>query len=166
MVILLILLSIAVITDMISYKIPNLLILVGLVLGLGFRVYVEGVKGLKDAILCMALILLFLVPLFLLRCMGAGDIKLFCMTTCFLSIQEAKQCLIGMLIVGAIMSVAQMVWQHSFRDRMKYLKNYVTKCVLTRTMESYEGTTKNKKNAIRLSIPVLISVGLHAGGLY
>lgn len=166
MIILLILLSIAVITDMISYKIPNLLILIGLVLGVGFRIYFEGVSGLKEAAVCMVLIMLFLVPLFLLRCIGAGDIKLFCMTTCFLSMQEAEKCLIGMLVIGAIMSLGQMVWQRSFRERMSYLKNYCIKSFLTKSIDSYEGTSKNKKNAIRLSIPVLISVGLHVGGLY
>lgn len=166
MILLLILLSIAVVTDVISYKIPNLLILIGLVLGIGFRTYFEGMEGLKEAAFCMFLILAFLVPLFLLRCIGAGDIKLFCMTTCFLSVQEAEHCLIGMLVVGAVMSMGQMIWQHSFLDRMKYLKNYVWKCFLTNTVESYEVGSRNRKNVIRLSIPVLISVVLHAGGLY
>src|SRR5437773_7248019 len=57
-------------------RIPNWLVLVGLVLGFGLNTFLFGVSGLERSALGMGLALLIYFPLYLLRAMGAGDAKL------------------------------------------------------------------------------------------
>lgn len=59
-----------------SRRIPNLLVLLGLVLGLGLNTFLYGTPGLAAALKGAGLALLIYFPLFALRAMGAGDAKL------------------------------------------------------------------------------------------
>ncbi len=57
-------------------RIPNWLVLVGLVLGFGLNTFLFGLSGLERSAMGMGLALLIYFPLYLLRAMGAGDAKL------------------------------------------------------------------------------------------
>ncbi len=62
--------------DIRTRRIPNWLCAAGLVAGFTCRFYVEGTPGLLTAAEGMGLALLIYLPLWLLRGMGAGDVKL------------------------------------------------------------------------------------------
>lgn len=66
----------AAIYDLRYRKIPNWLVLVGLVLGFGLNTFLFEVAGLANSAKGMGLALLIYFPLYLLRAMGAGDAKL------------------------------------------------------------------------------------------
>lgn len=57
-------------------KIPNWLSLSGVILGLGLNIYLSGWNGLEAAVWGFGLALLIYTPLYLIRGMGAGDVKL------------------------------------------------------------------------------------------
>jgi prepilin peptidase CpaA len=57
-------------------RIPNWLCAAGLLAGFGSRIYLQGAPGLLSAAEGMGLALLIYFPLWLLRGMGAGDVKL------------------------------------------------------------------------------------------
>jgi prepilin peptidase CpaA len=73
---LLVLTGIAAITDAYSRRIPNVLVLAGIVTGLMLNVWLAGWHGLQQSLLGFGLALLVYVPLFMLRAMGGGDVKL------------------------------------------------------------------------------------------
>jgi prepilin peptidase CpaA len=62
--------------DLRTRKIPNWLNLSGLILGLGLNALVLHGQGIVVALLGLGLSLLIYVPLYLVRGMGAGDVKL------------------------------------------------------------------------------------------
>jgi prepilin peptidase CpaA len=69
--------------DLVQRRIPNALVVSGLVLGVGIRFIVSDhslITGLLGAGLALALTF----PLFALRAMGGGDVKLFAVTGMFL----------------------------------------------------------------------------------
>jgi len=66
----------AAIYDLRYRKIPNWLVLTGLVLGFGLNTFLFELTGLTNSALGMGLALLIYFPLYLLRAMGAGDAKL------------------------------------------------------------------------------------------
>lgn len=68
--------GVAAITDAYSRRIPNVLVLAGLIAGFVLNVWLGGWLGLKDPILGFGLALLIYVPLFIVRAMGGGDVKL------------------------------------------------------------------------------------------
>jgi prepilin peptidase CpaA len=67
---------VAAFTDMRSRRIPNWLVMTGFIAGFGLNIALSGWDGLKAAALGFALALLIYVPLFILRAMGGGDVKL------------------------------------------------------------------------------------------
>ena len=75
-VLLVLIVSTAAIYDLRYRRIPNWLVLVGLVLGIGLNTFLFELQGLKQAALGLGLALLIYFPLYALRAMGAGDAKL------------------------------------------------------------------------------------------
>jgi prepilin peptidase CpaA len=75
-IILLLVVSGAAVYDIRFRRIPNWLVLTGLVLGLGINMGLFGWRGAKSSLLGAALAFLIYFPLYLLRGMGAGDVKL------------------------------------------------------------------------------------------
>ena len=74
----------AVIFDFITYRIPNRLTIPGILLGIGFRWYLYGCQGAwQGAEGCMLAIAVLFV-LFLLRIVGAGDVKLLAVVGSFI----------------------------------------------------------------------------------
>lgn len=67
---------IAGIFDFRSRRIPNWLSVTGFVAGLLINGYLAGLPGIKTSLIGLGLALLFYLPLFLLRAMGGGDVKL------------------------------------------------------------------------------------------
>src|SRR4051812_4812829 len=63
-------------TDIRSRIVPNWLIVAGLICGFGINAALTGWHGVLMSLLGFALALLIYVPLFLLRAMGGGDVKL------------------------------------------------------------------------------------------
>ncbi len=57
-------------------RIPNWLVLTGLLLGLGMNTFLYEWSGLKQAALGLGLAFLVYFPMYLMRGMGAGDVKL------------------------------------------------------------------------------------------
>src|SRR6266436_6462147 len=67
---------VAAIYDVRFRRIPNWLVLAGLVLGIGFNTFLFEWGGLRHSLFGLGLGLLIYFPLYLLRGMGAGDVKL------------------------------------------------------------------------------------------
>ena len=74
--ILLLIVCVAAIYDLRYRRIPNWVVLTGLVLGLGANTFLFGWAGLQRSLLGLGLGFLIYFPLYLLRGMGAGDVKL------------------------------------------------------------------------------------------
>jgi prepilin peptidase CpaA len=67
---------IAAVSDIRIRRIPNWLVLTGLVLGLALNVFLFGAAGALSSILGCGAAFLVYFPLFIVRGMGAGDVKL------------------------------------------------------------------------------------------
>ena len=63
-------------SDSQTFRIPNTLVLAGVVLGLLCQVWLAGLGGLGQGLMGMGLGLGLLFPMYLLGFMGAGDVKL------------------------------------------------------------------------------------------
>jgi prepilin peptidase CpaA len=115
--ILLSLLAAATIADFARRRIPNLIVLAGLLLGVGlnallpegyglFNRYAPGGLGLLAALGGVLVGGGLLLPLYVLRAMGAGDVKLMAMVGAFLSPAQALWAGLLVLLVGGFLSLA------------------------------------------------------------
>jgi prepilin peptidase CpaA len=71
-----ILVAMAAIYDIRCRRIPNWLVLAGIIAGLSWNVYSSGVSGLDHAAAGLGLGFILYFPLYLIRARGAGDVKL------------------------------------------------------------------------------------------
>ena len=75
-IVLVLMVAIAAVHDVRFRRIPNWLVLTGLVLGLGLNTFLLRWPGARASLLGIVLAFLIYFPLYLLRGMGAGDVKL------------------------------------------------------------------------------------------
>lgn len=159
-------LSVAVFVDMRRYKIPNLCIVVGMIAGLIMTYASYSFAGVGEALAQAGLVFLVLYPFYLMRGIGAGDVKLFIMTACFLQGKRLLDyLLISMLIAGAV-SIFKMICFTESRQRLLYLGRYLRKVALTGSVDAYNVGTLQPRSVIRLSVPALAGAVLLFLGVY
>ena len=102
--VLMVLLVIAAITDYRSYRIPNWLTLGGILFAVIYRTLQERTiaSGLIDSSGGMLVGFGIMLPLYLLKAMGAGDVKLMAMVGAFLGIHATPYAILCTFAVGGI----------------------------------------------------------------
>lgn len=105
--VLLLLLTIAAVIDFRTYRIPNWLTFSGMVFGLGYSLLNPGVmdKGLLWALAGLGLGFAAMLPMYVMRVMGAGDVKLMAMAGGLLGLEATFQAILCTFIVGGIASL-------------------------------------------------------------
>jgi prepilin peptidase CpaA len=107
-VVLFFLLGYAAVIDVRSHRIPNRLVLAGLAFGLIYSAFVPfwGQHGFLWALGGAVIGFGVLFPLWVLRMMGAGDVKLMAMVGSLLGMQAVIPALIGTLVAGGVFALA------------------------------------------------------------
>ena len=104
--------TVAAFEDVVRHRIPNSLNLAALILGLGLSCLAAGWRGLVLHAAGGALVgCAVLVPFYLLRGMGAGDVKLMGALGSFLGPVDAGLAAGFALVAGAVMAAAIVAWR-------------------------------------------------------
>ncbi|WP_041702941.1 A24 family peptidase [Pseudogulbenkiania sp. NH8B] len=114
----------AVITDTAARKIPNKLVLGGLAVAFLCQGLFFGGGGLLDAAQGMGLGFVLFLPLYLLRAMGAGDVKLMAMVGAFTGMQDIVGIVLFTFVAGGALSLVcalKLKSLHQLIDNVKYL---------------------------------------------
>jgi Flp pilus assembly protein protease CpaA len=157
---------VAIFTDLKYYKIPNLLILIGIISGLVYSAFKYSYKAIPQSLLCMAVVFICFYPFYIIKGLGAGDIKLFMMTGCFIRNDSLLNFILVTMIIGAVISIIKMIVHKESRQRLFYLGRYIRKAVITKSLDEYEIDKTNKKAVIRIAVPAFISLMLMCVGVY
>ena len=96
------LLGVAVVSDLLHHRIPNMLVLLGLALGLIGQMFSGGVSGLGDSLLGILICFALFLPMYAFGGMAAGDVKLMAMVGSFLPFQLALWAAMFSLIAGGV----------------------------------------------------------------
>lgn len=111
------LLAYAAVSDVRSRRISNRLTLSGTAFGLLYSIFVPFWLGhgfLWSLGACLAaLVLLF--PLWMMRVLGAGDVKLMAMTGSLVGLDGITGAMVGSLIAGGILAVGYAMWYRKLR---------------------------------------------------
>ena len=119
------LLLLAVIMDLRSYKISNHLILTGIITGILFDVYEYGRTGIRLWLPGILLPVILLFPLFIIKVLGAGDIKLFSVIGSFYGTSYVLKSIAAAFILGAVMSLIYLIKYRLVFYRFRHLFNYI-----------------------------------------
>ncbi len=107
---LLVLLAIALLSDMHDRRIPNVLVVTGLVIGLVGHTWFAGLSGFMVAGSGACVGLLCLLPFYVSGGMGAGDVKLMAMCGAFLGPLYVAVAAAASLAVGGVLGIAWFFW--------------------------------------------------------
>ncbi len=121
-----VLLLAAVWTDLASRRIPNQLVYAGVAGGLACQAVLPSGEGVWVGLQGMGLGLLFFLPLYALRAMGAGDVKLMAMVGAFLGSQHVVGAVLATLVAGGVMAVVMTIRHRAFRRLIDNLRLMLT----------------------------------------
>ena len=144
----------AVFFDLRKGKIPNELIVIGLILGCCFQIRQAKAVGL----------LLFLGGACIPVVLGAGDMKLWAVVGGFLGPQRAVYCMIASLFVGAVLSIFVLLKRRNLKTRLLYFCSYIQR-QQNGVWEPYLNE-KDQDGRFHFAIAILGGILLCAGGVY
>ena len=124
----------AVFTDLYRDKIYNLWVIPGMIAGIAG----SALAGQNELISCLTAIgitFAILLPVYLLKGIAAGDVKLFMSAASFLSVQDTMSCIIMAFFVAGLISLSILLFK------------------------------RNKKKTIHFAVPVLVSAIFTLGGV-
>lgn len=126
------LLLLASLEDIRSHRISNKLVLVGILLGLGFNGLLSVGMGLNSSnpggigwlgsMKGLALGIGLLLPIYLLRAMGAGDVKLMGMVGAFLGPEDLIGAVLATFIAGGVMALVVALWSKQLANLLLNIK--------------------------------------------
>ncbi len=158
--------SVAVFMDLKSYRIPNLCILIGMAAGLVMTFINSSWEGIWIVIVTMGVIFFIFYPFYLLGGLGAGDIKLFMMVSCYMRDRSLVHYIMVTMLIAALVSIVKMVIYRQNRKRILYFFGYMRKLLLFGTADEYKVDRDDKCSLIRMSLPAFASLVLKCAGVY
>src|SRR5450830_195970 len=118
--------------DIRSHRIPNKLVLTGAVLGIvlngllpegwGFNSVIPGGLGWLVALQGLGVGMAVLLPLYWLRAMGAGDVKLMAMVGAFLGPNDVLGVLLATFVAGGMMALVVVFWSKQVSQLLQNIK--------------------------------------------
>lgn len=113
-------LAAAMVSDFRSMRIPNFLILFGILAGVGYGVFRDSPW--YCALLEGMLLLILLYPLYAISAFGGGDVKLLAVVGIFLGLERGINVVVLSLVAGAVCSVFKILYE-LFRMKRLSIKN-------------------------------------------
>ena len=116
----------AVYHDLKSYKIKNYIIVIGIVSGIFINCKEAAFQSIYFYLLGMILPVLILLPLFIIKALGAGDIKLFSVIGCYLGTYSVCKVIVISFLIGAILSLFYLIKNKALIKRLDHLRSYIS----------------------------------------
>ena len=162
-IILTVLLLIACWQDFHDYRIKNNLIVIGTVFGIVLNTFLFAETGFLDSLIGLGFGLLLLLPFYLLRIMGAGDVKLLAMIGAFVGQNDILWVFLYTLVAGGLLALVFSLW-HGKQRRM--IENVVLTCLPVLSASRFEWlkgnssfSTEASQSAGKLPYAIAITAG-------
>ena len=158
--------AVAVWMDLKDASVDNGWILFSFIMGLVIKVMEKGPKGGIIFLTGAAVPVILLGILFVLRMLGAGDIKLLCALGGIMGPRTIVECIVYSLLAGALISLAILLSTGGIRQRILYLCQYMNEFYCTGEIRPYYRKGMEFPENFHFTVPVFLSVLLYAGGVY
>ena len=141
-------------------------------MGIFYRVLCLGDRGYPGIVLGILLPVIVFFPLFMMRAMGAGDIKLFAVTGAFFTISQNITCIVIAIALGGVIALIKFMLYKNTRERFRYLFSYLKNMfrhilagqVYLPPYMDKQNSENVKAMGIKFSLPVLLSAICVMGG--
>jgi prepilin peptidase CpaA len=143
-------------TDWRSRRIPNWLTVPGFAVGLTLSAIVNGWSGLRDSLLGTGLAFALLLPFWLLKSLGAGDLKFAAALGAYTGPGRLIDILIGSVFVAGVMALMLVIYKRRLLETIKNIGHILVSLVTFRLPGSH--VTLDNPNA--LTIPKGVALAL------
>ncbi len=145
-------LAAAVYTDLRSHRIPNNLIVFGLITAIICQLAANGAHGLLFGFLAAALGLGCFMPLYALRAMGAGDVKLMAVVGFFTSPRGVLYAVVLSLLAGGLCALGYLMW----RAMRAYAGSVVQEGIMAGTVSAFVAARLARRDRLPYALPIAI----------
>ena len=168
MLILSVLLTIAAIFDLRERRVPNALLVTGLIIALIWQTALGGLDGLGNSLVGFGLGLALMLPGWLLRFTGGGDVKLLAVVGAFVGSPTIFYAFALSMIVGALIAIAYSVYAWAARGAASPLTRYgaMLTALLTTGRLSYIRPDANEAVGRRFPLVPAIALGSIGAALW
>ncbi len=142
--------------DLKTGKIPNLLVLLGLLAGCAYRITVFGAEGVLSFLVGAGFPFLALFLLFSLGMMGAGDIKLLMAAGALLGWPGSLRHFVLSILFGALVSTVVFARGVRITDRFRYFAAYAREALAGGKVSRYRLMGERPEN-IHFALPVFLA---------
>lgn len=159
---LIILLLVAGWRDIRYYRIPNTLVFSGAIIGILLHTLLPqymGGLGLLTSLAGLGIGLVVLLPLYLLRAMGAGDIKLMAMIGAFVGPASMLIITVYVLLAGGVLALSVVLWRGKLSKLVDNLKIMFMLRLTKSSTASLSTTEALPQSAGKLPYGVAIAAG-------
>lgn len=157
--------GVSVVMDIREARIDNGWICFSMCMGFILQLLQGGAGSLIPFAAGTAVPLVLLGILFYFRMLGPGDIKLFCALGGVMGIRDIVWCIAVSFLLGAVISVAILIFCGDIRQRFQYFFRYFQEFLHTGERKPYYRKGMALEN-FHFTVPVFLSVVLYAGGVY
>jgi prepilin peptidase CpaA len=153
------LVGICVATDLRQKKVLNSVVIAGGCIALLTILIVDGRSGLWPALGSLVAATVFAMPLYIIKAVGAGDVKLLMVISLFLTWDQVATMIVAALVWGSLLGLVRVILAGSFRQFLQNLFSIIT-------LKKQEN---NKLNQVPFTVAImfgfLTSIGLSAAGI-
>ena len=147
---------IAVITDVNSYKVKNLMIFVFIIAGAFYNIFPFNHGNLFSSMLGLLVPAIILMPLYILKMLGAGDIKLFCSIGFLLGFKDILYDITYSYLFGLVLALLIMLIRGNLTARFNRLFIYIKSCILTMNILPYDDLNTQSDGRMHFTIPIAL----------
>lgn len=155
---LILILILASLMDLQWYKVSNGLIVPALLTGLISRVYTQGIFGTVPWLMGVILPMILCSVLYLIRALGASDVKLFSVIGSFVTWQQLLAIMAGAVAAGAVMALGKMWMRRNMSYRFRYFFMYLYGCIQAKKLRPYyQLQVQGDEGVIPFAVAVTVS---------
>lgn len=156
---LIILLILALISDIKTYKIKNMIVYPFIIIGIITNFYFNGLHGLFFSLKGMIVPVFLLIIFFILRMLGAGDIKLFSAIGSIMGVKFVIFTILYAFLAGGVIALLLMIVRKNGIKRFMYLFKYLKSCFITLSILPYtDFSDKSDKGKFRFAVAIVCGV--------
>lgn len=159
LIVLLSILGVAVLSDLRVRRIPNLLILFGLVVAWLAGYVAGGWSGLLDSLAGMALGMALFIPFFIPRLVGAGDVKLFGVVGGLIGLDAVLPVFLFTLVAGGVLGVIAVLLSRSWSKFFGNLKLFLIWLLYRVKGTEMSLSDVETQSAVRIPYAIAIATG-------
>lgn len=145
-------------TDWRSRRIPNWLTVPGFAVGLAISTFLGGWAGLKDSLLGAGLAFALLLPFWLLKSLGAGDLKFAAALGAYTGPGRLIDILVASVFVAGVMALALVIYKRRLLETIRNIGHILVSLVTFRlpashvTLDNPDALTIPKGVALALTV--------------